>query len=526
VATTANTRPASTEPADHQARAVAFSLPGLLAFGILKILIVLTALPGYGWFRDEFYYLACARRLSFGYVDHPPLAPLVLRATVEIFGDSLWTVRILAALIGAAVVIVIGLIAREMGGGRFAQALAMVCTIAAPQYLGMHYIFSMNVIETLLWAAAALVFVRLLRQESPRLWILLGVLLGLGLQNKISMLWLGFGLVVGLLISGRWRTFLSPWPWVAAAVAGIIFVPHVVWQIANGWPTIEFVRNATANKITGLSVLGFAGAQLLIMHPVIAPIWIGGLAWLLFAPGGRRFRPLGVAYLAVFALLALGGSSKPYYLSAAYTWLFAAGGTVVEAWSARSGRLVVRAALLFVIVVAGAITAPLAIPVLPARAFISYSARLGIEPPREENHEMGALPQFFADMHGWDRIVEAMEVGWRALSDEERNSAIIFVQNYGEAGAIERLGAARGLPSPFSGHNNYWLWGPPARVVRHGVVLGGNRDDLDRNCGTVEVVATTDCGYCMPYENRRPIYVCRNLRVSLTDLWPRLRNFN
>jgi hypothetical protein len=179
-----------------------------------------------------------------------------------------------------------------------------------------------------------------------------------------------------------------------------------------------------------------------------------------------------------------------------------------------------------VIVLAGAVTAPLAIPLLPVSTFIPYSARFGIEPPRDENHDMGALPQFFADMHGWDRIVEAIDVGWSTLSAEEQKSAIIFVQNYGEAGAIERLGAPRGLPTPYSGHNNYWLWGPPSHEVRHGVVLGGNRDDLDRNCRVVEAVTMTECGYCMPYENRRPVYVCRDFRTPLMELWPRLRKFN
>jgi hypothetical protein len=491
---------------------------------LAKLALHLATIPGYGWFRDEFYYVACARRLGFGYVDHPPLSVLLLRPLIDLLGVSVWSVRLLPALAGAANVLIVGLIARELGGGTFAQALAMTAAIAAPLYLGTSHIFSMNAFDLVFWSLAALLVVRLAKQPTPRQWVLLGVVLGLGLQNKISVLWLGGGFGVGMLLSRR-EWLRTRGPWLSAGVALLLFLPYVLWQIPNGFPTPEFMRNATLFKMGSRSIPDFLLAQIRIMNPLGAFVWMAGLAWLSASNAGRPFRLLGWTYLAVLALLALSGTSRAGYLGPAYGWLFAAGGVALEQIS-RAPRMAWTRPAMVGLVLAGLTLAPLALPMLPVERYIAYARALGIAPGTEERHDMGALSQFYADMHGWPAIVDAVEKAWRIVPGEERHATIVFGQNYGEAGAVEVLGEPRGLPPAASGHNTYWLWGPPARPIRNVIVIDADVDELAQLCTRVQVTGKTDCGYCMPYENGNLVAVCFGLKPAVQEIWPTLKHYD
>jgi hypothetical protein len=498
----------------------------LILFPLLKLLIHLFTFGGYGWFRDEFYYVACSENLAFGYVDHPPLSVVILWTARTLLGDSLFAVRLLPALAGAATVLLTGLIAREMGGRRFAQALAMVAAIAAPNYLGTDHVFSMNAFDILIWTLSGYLLVRLLEEPTPRLWLLLGLSLGLGLQNKISVLWLGFGLFVGLLAMPCRRLLLTKWPWIAGAVAFAIFLPHLVWQAATGWPTLEFIQNATSQKMAPVSPLEFLSDQILIMSPLSLPIWLLGLGWLLGTTRGRRFGVLGGAYVVVFLLLIFSGTSRAGYLAPAYTWLFAAGGLALERMIARVGWPGLKAAVIGLPLLGGLIAAPLALPVLPVRTYIDYAAAIGVRPSTEERKEVAELPQHYADMHGWESIVGTVAEVYQGLPLEEQQAAAFFTSNYGVAGAIDLLGRERDLPPAVSGHNNYWLWGTRGISGRVMIFIGGSEERLGELFETVERAATIDCGLCMPYENGRPVWVARGPRISLEELWPRLKHYD
>jgi 4-amino-4-deoxy-L-arabinose transferase-like glycosyltransferase len=242
-----------------------------------KLLLHLVTIRGYGFFRDEFYYVACSERLAAGYVDHPPLSVVLLRLVRELLGDSIVALRLVPALAGAATVLLVGLLARDLGGGRFAQGLAMTSALVAPVYLSLNHFYSMNAVDLLLWATAAYLVVRLLRGGRPRLWLALGVVLGLGLQNKLSVLWLSFGLLAGIACTSRRRDLLTRWPSSAALVAGVLFLPHLAWQVAHGWPTLEFIRNATQQKMATVTPVGFLISQLRMMNFVTAPVWASDL---------------------------------------------------------------------------------------------------------------------------------------------------------------------------------------------------------------------------------------------------------
>lgn len=492
------------------------------ALAAVQLVVHLVVLPGYGFFRDELYYLACAEHLDWGYVDHPALSILVLKAITTVFGTSIWAVRLLPALVVTALVVLVAETARQLGGGRIAQVLAATATLVVPLYLALGHIFSMNVLALLLWSIVALLLVRLLRDDDARLWAPLGVVLALGLANKLDFLWLGAGLGVGLLLAER-RRLATPGPWIAGTIAMVGLAPYVLWQIAQGWPTREFVHNASTEKMIEVSPLDFLAGQVEAMHPFTVPVSIAGLIFF-FTSAGRRFRLLGWVFVTVAAILVLNGTSRAGYLAPAYTWIFPAGGVALEAWIGER-RHWIAGVLVAGMLAGGAVVAPFALPILPVEDFLAYAESLGATPSSEEKKEVGALPPFYADMHGWESIVDTAAGVVATLPAEEQRQARVFAPDYGIAGAIDYYGPARGLRPALSGHNNYWLW-PPEDDVPVMVVIGGSREGVGAFFERVELATHLDCGYCMPYENGRPVWIAREPKGPIADAWPALKHFD
>jgi hypothetical protein len=502
-------------------------LSGLaVAAAAATLLLHVATISGYGWFRDEFYYLACAARLDWGYVDHPPGVALITALTRLVAGDSIVALRLPPAIAHAATVLLAALLAREMGSRSYGQIVAAVTVALAPILLGIASIVSMNAYDGFVWAAALLVFARLIRTNEPRYWIALGVLFGLGFENKHSVLFLAFGLVLGLIVAGPRRHLATRWPWLGAAIAAVLAAPNVVWEIAHGWPTLEFMRNATANKNVALPPARFLLEQINQLSPFSAPIWIAGLVWLLFASPAAAFRAVGIAYLAILGVFLM-TAAKPYYLAAYYPALFAAGGCALDRWTDRpsGGMRALRVAVVAIGVVGGAIALPIVLPVLSEERFIAYQAALGVRPELGERHRQGRLPQFYADMHGWTELVDEVTRAANQLTPDERRNAFVYAQNYGQAGAVEWLGRNGDLPPVRSGHNNYWLWGPGGGDPRTAIIIGGDREDNESVCTTLVEAGRVRNAYAMPYEDDKPVYLCRGLKKSLRDLWPELKHF-
>ncbi len=484
---------------------------------------LLTLLP-YGIFRDELYYIACSRRLDWGYVDHPPFSIAVLRVWRAVFGDSLAALRVVPAVAGAATVLVGCLLAVELDGGAIAAGLTGLALLTAPQLLGSNHFLSMNSFDLLFWAVAALLVVRILADDRPRRWIALGVVLGLGLENKISVLWLGAGLALALVVTPARRVFRTRGPWLCAAIALLLFAPHVVWQVRHGFPTLEFMHNAMANKYVRESPFAFLGETALMMGLGNLPLWLGGLAFCLLPAGRGTPRVLGVTFLAVLALL-VAARTKTEYLAPAFAMVLAAGGVAVERLARRAVAGRVAAGVLAVaMVVLGIVGAPFALPILSEEAFIAYQASLGMRPRSTEKKDLADLPQHFADMHGWPELAAEVERAYATLTPDEKPGAVIWVWgSYGVAAAIEHFG--RGLPHVACGHNNYWLWGPGDGDGRAAVVVGGRRERVARYFDDLVQVGTFECAYCMPYENHKPIYVGRRLHPPLAEQWDDNKGF-
>lgn len=492
----------------------------------LQLALNLAFLTGYGIFRDELYYLACAARLDWGYVDHPPLVAAVTALWTALADDSLASIRVLPALAGAAATLAVGSTARVLGGGRLAVLLAGFAAALAPVVLSLTSVLSMNAFDLLFQALLVRIVAGWLAGGSDRHWLAFGLVAGLGLQNKIGVLLFGFGVVVGLVLARRWEAFRSKQLWAGGAIAAALFAPHLVWQQLHGWPTLEFIERANAHKNIDYAWSDFLVEQVLQNGPLGAVVWIAGLVALLASRRLRPWRALGFAWLAVLAVL-LSTAAKPYYLAPVYAPLWAAGAVAIEAWAGRSrARRVAAGAFAVLLVISALAIAPLARPILPVDRYVAYAAALGEEPGSDERHELGRLPQFFADMQEWRELAGAVAVAASRLDPEQRRVACVFGQNYGEAGAVERFGRELGLPPAISAHNSWYLWGPGTCSGEVLLVFGDHRERLEELFETVELGATFDCRDCMPYEDELPVWIARRPRTPLAELWPSIKNFS
>jgi hypothetical protein len=476
---------------------------------------------GYGFFRDELYYAACGQRLAWGYVDHAPLAPLLARLSRMLLGDSLRALRFLPALSSFAKVFLAGWMAREMGGRGAAQFLAAVAVLLAPIYLTFDNFFSMNAFEPVFWMACAAIVLRILNGGDRRLWLLFGVVAGFGLQNKHSMLFFGSGLAVGLLLTPARREFTRVWIWLGAAVALLIFLPNLLWEIHNGWPTIALLHAVIGKKYSTVGPVEFILQQALLTDPLSAPLWLGGIWFLLRDRVGKKYSVLAWSYLAVLAeMIYLHG--KIYYLAPAYIMLFAAGAVFVELrLIPRTGRWLMPV-LATPLIIASGIALPLAMPVLPVGAAVKYCRFWDVQSIHVENIPLGDLPQLFGDMFGWPEQAAAVADVYNALPAADRAQAAILAKNYGEAGAIDYFGPKLGSPSAISGHNQYGFWGPRGYSGNVVVAIGFNEDFLRQFFDEVQAATTISPLHAMPEESNLTIFICRWPKAPLQQLWPRL----
>jgi hypothetical protein len=520
-------------PADPTLRA---ALRLAAVFAVVKLLLqfaltLWTLHLGYGYFRDEFYYLACGHHLAWGFVDHGPIVAVQARVGELLFGDSVFGIRVLSAAAGAATVFLTGMLSWAMGGYRPAQALAMFAVLLAPQYIGVDGFLSMNSYEPVFWMLCALAVVMMLRGESDsslRLWwIVLGLSAGVGLLNKPSMTFFLIAVLLGLLCTRARRVLWSRWAAVGIALMILIALPNVLWQIHNHWPTLEFLRNGReAGKNTILNPLQFFLAQFAMLGPVNILVWMAGLVALLRAKSIRDGRWLGLTHVFFYAMMNA-MHAKDYYLEGVYPALFAAGGIAWERRFALSRRVIDERVIAFpvlemVLLLTALVILPMASPVLRPATWVRYTKALHLHGSQSETMETGPLPQFYADRFGWDEEVDAVVKAYRSLTPQEQQRVCIFGKDYGLAGAIDFLGPRKqpGLPPAISGQNSYWMWGThgcDANVVI--AVVGDSRAQLETKYQDVELIGRITDSYAMPFERRRGIWVLRGRLPSAPFDW-------
>jgi Dolichyl-phosphate-mannose-protein mannosyltransferase len=486
--------------------------------GAKLLLHLATSVQRYGYFRDELYYLDMARHLDWGYVDAAPLIAIYARLALWL-GGSLAALRILPALAGTTLVALTILIARELGGGRYAQFLAGLAVLLAPGILVMDSLLTMNAFEPLFWMGGTLVLVRALRTGDARLWPWFGVLVGLGLENKHSTLLFGFAVFAALLLTRERRAFRRPWIWIAGAIALVLFLPNLVWQYRHHFPTIEDLQNVRREgKNVALSPAAFLKQQVVAMHPFLFPVWLAGLVFFL---RDRRWRVLGLTFVVFFAAMAA-SHAKDYYVFPIYPMAFAGGAAAIEEWTA--GRRIWRTAVATILIAGGVITLPLSTWMLSPERYVAYLNALGIHPQKAEVHHEGLLPQPIGDQFGWPELVRDVAAIYRSLPPEEQARTGIFTGNYGEAGAINWFGPALGLPHAWSRHQNHWYWGPPKEDYRNLIVLQWSLDDVRDNCRSFEAFPH-ESRFGMAEENV-PIYLCRDAEFDLRKIWWHSHHWN
>jgi hypothetical protein len=495
----------------------------------------------YGYFRDEFDYMSCGDHLAWGYVDQPPLVPFLIHICRALLGDSLRSIRFIPAVVSSLLIVQTAAIARELGGRGYALFLSAVCVLIAPQYLSNGSLLGTNCLEPNLWMGCAYFAILAIKRDDPRYWLWFGVIAGLGLEEKYSILVFGFGMVVGLLLSEKRRVFLNKWIWLGGLAAFLIFLPNLLWNIKYDWPFVQLMRAIRAEgRDVVLGPLAYFFQQTLLVNPLTTPIWLAGLLALLFSARLRRYRVLGWCYLVCYTVFFV-FHGKSYYLAPVYPMLLAAGAVVIE--SAIEGREItspemeppenplsrrqwLKPAIAVVLLASGAHLAPVVVPVLSPDHFLAYTKYLPFKlPVMEHSHTRAALPQWYSDQFGWKEIVDEAAVAWNRIPADERHDCGIFAQDYGQAGAIDFLGRREGLPPALSGHQTWFLWGPRGYSGNCMIVLDDRREVLDRLWDHVEYVGTSaDNPYAL--EKQIDVFLCKGAKFgTLAQLWPKVKRW-
>ncbi len=497
-------------------------IPAIAALATLAVHLL--GNPHYGFFRDELYFIICGFRPDFGYVDQPPVVPL-LAAGTQLFGHSLFLLRAVPALFAAGGAYVTCLLVIEMGGGVFAQCLAALAYL----FTGVLTSFGMKVgpdeVGLWLWPLIALYVLRIAKGGDPRLWLAAGAALGVCLESKYSVIFFAIALFAGIALTPQRRILATRWFAAAMVLAAAIALPNFIWQAAHGFPMWELLQAGQNGKNTLPGPGLYIFQQLVITGLLVAIVWICGLIWTFLKPQLRLFAWTYVVLILLMIVL----HGKHYYPANVYPILIAAGGVAIETWTARVVWL--RVVPVAIVALTGIALMPFSLPVLSEDAMIAWEARVGsaLHISRAqlatEHHAEPKLPSDWADMHGWPELAATVASVYQSLPPDQRAQAAIVASNYGEAAAIDFFGEPYYLPPVLSGHNNYWLWGT------HGF-SGNVIIDVNGDCGKREhlfessrLAATYPNPWGEAYEADLPIMVCAGIRQPMATIWPKLKRY-
>jgi 4-amino-4-deoxy-L-arabinose transferase-like glycosyltransferase len=473
------------------------------------MVVALLAVSGaYGFHGDEMYYVVAGQHPAFGYVDQPPLTPLLSAASAALLGVSPTAVRLLPSLEMALVVLIVAVIARELGGSHRGQGIAAT-TAAVSGYLGAGHLDTTTDPDLFAWAIIVWLLVMLLAGGDRRLWLAVGATAGVGLENKSTLLFLAAGVAVALLLARRWDVVRSQWAWTAVGIALLFWAPNLAWQAANGWPQLAMARAIAAYAPENRAQI--APLLWLFTGPLLFVLSVAGLAWILGARTAARWRPLGIGALIALALVVVSGG-KGYYAIGTAPLFMAAGANVLDRWIERGHERLKLAGFAVATILSAALIALVTLPVLPLAAFAKTS--LPSDVPDTANQV------------GWPQFVRTVEDVANSLPEGQRRRAVILTNNYSEASALVLLG--HGLPPIYSGHNSYWTWGPPA-ADRTVVIHVGDWRPADWHSYFVGCRDVTQIDNRLDIENGeqgKAVSICTGLRGPWSLLWPELRTIS
>jgi 4-amino-4-deoxy-L-arabinose transferase-like glycosyltransferase len=476
----------------------------------------------YGYFGDELYFIICGQHPDWGYVDQPPLVPLLAALVHALFPNSLTMLRLIPALAHAATVALTAETTRALGGGKWAQWLAGLTASICLILLTFGTIFFPDSLQSFAWLFLGYALIRIIRDHDERWWFAVGPVVGLALLIKYTI---GFGIVailLGLALTPARRCFARPGPYIAAAIAVALILPNLLWQWWHGWPFLELGTVAAESKNIAHSPWAFMLIQVIDLNMATAPVWLAGLAAFAFWRRFADLRAVAIAFVILLVAMIL-LHAKSYYPAGAYTMLFAGGAVALEAWIPWRR---VRNAFFGAVAVLGLPGIPFVVPVLSVERFAAYQAFLGITPNSGEKLALGRLPLLYADMFGWSELAALVGAAYQSLPPEERQKAAFFANNYSEAAAVDFFATPWGGPPSISGHNNYFLWGPRGHDGSVIIRLGGRREDLLKFYASAEAVGITSNPWALPQETGRTVWICRGRYRRLDTDWPTFRHYD
>ena len=511
-------------PSPSKATAVAVErvkkIPAEWLIALVIGLVHLAVAGRYDIFRNELYFIVCGRHPDFGYVDQPPLVPLLAAAT-QVFGDNPWLLRLPAVAAAAGLVLLTASFCRLLGGNAIAARIAGIAAGVAPALMALTTTTTTATFEPIAWTAFAYFLTRVVVHGDRRAVLWAGLVAGLAMEAKYGIAFWSAPLGIGVLLTSARRILVWPALWLGVLVGVLLALPSLLWQALHGWPFLEVHANhlASGANFTGTPIR-FEIIQLFAMNILLAPLWIAGVVapflWTPLKPA--RFLSVGLVGATILVFVAHG---KDYYLFPVYPSVFAVGAVVL----ARIQPMVRTVWLTAALVVSLAL-APIALPILDPPALASYLAVSHLAPPPSEAAAVGApLTQLFSDELGWRELEKQVASIYHSLSTDEQSRTAILAVDYGEAAALDVYGKQDRLPPALCGQNQYFLWG--ARGYNGSILIHVNGDPnrWRRGCDSVEVVGKFGVPYTMPYENARPIFICRGLRRNLSEIWSRLKRY-
>jgi hypothetical protein len=472
----------------------------------------------YGYFRDELYYIVSGtQHLSLGYVDFPPFIAYVAALLNVISGDSLLSIHAVSALNESLLVILAGMIARELGGGRRAQLLAAVSTLLTFAFLAFGSLFTPDSFDSLWWSLLAYLVIRIVKRREQKLWVPVGIVVGFGLLTKLTIFFFVGALLISFLVIPSARQYLrSKWIVLACLMPVAFVLPMIYWNSINGWPMVWFYQEFTGD-FSGGGPVNFLYTQLALVTFLNVPIVLIGLYFYLRSNEGNQFRAFGLTYLILYVFMTV-LNMKTYYLAPAYPMLYAGGAILIERSSiSKKGafRWFGSRPYLVGLLVVALLLAPIAMPILSPPAVISHYGY--------GDYQGSPMP----DRYGWSGMVSNLSSAVDTLPASIKSNACIFTSNYGEASAVNFFGGSLGLPKAISGHNNYYIWGPDSCTGQVMITIGVSLSTVAHAYKNVTTLMTLSCQYCISYEQKLPVYICTNPNfTSFAALWPEVRHYD
>lgn len=489
----------------------------VIVVGGLLFAVLMALSDRYGFHHDELYFLDCGRHLQASYVDQPVITPLLAWVTLKTFGVSLVGLRLWPALAAWGTVIVAGLTAREFGGGRRAQLLAAFAVATMPAVYGADHMLDTAAFDILAWGALAFMVIRIGRTGDQRWWVPAGVVLGLGVENKHLIGFFAIAIALGAFLTGARKTVLNRWFLAGAAIAVALEIPDLWWQATHGWATIAMTQSLNARNGGAANIGAWIIGQLIVLG--LVRVWgaVAGLRFL-WKSGRPLWKALVWAYALLFVVFMLTTGAQIYYEAGTYVFLLAAGAVALDGWLVAKRSRIYR--FTGGLTVSALVFAPFLLPILPVA-----DANVTNDVFPVQNQTIG-----------WPQLVSTVHGVWFSLPAQQRAHAVIFTDDFGEAGAINELGRGQGLPTAVSGHDTEWWWGPgnPHATTVVAVTLGpgsssrsSNVSDLHRYFRTVRLAAVMSNPWGIKNENYQgQVYICTGLRHLWSQLWPELRHYD